>query len=266
MPERSSPTTSRRITPLAAESQDPAPPERRAGGLVVAVYGARAGVGVTTVATALARALQSVGSEDVALAELDPRVVRARSQRLNRSGARDAASRDTLGTAGVSGDAVDNGASGADRFVIPGLDAALVRQDDGVWMLAMTRPRTPAVGDAKSVTVALDAIRRRFPLSVAELEHQVNERTLAALDAADRILLVTEGVVPSLRGTQRVLRLCHRLNYPDEKMCVVLNRFDAPGSLPAADVAAALKREIYWKIADDTRLTMDRLAEKLVSE
>ena len=148
---------------------------------------------------------------------------------------------------------------------MPGLDAEIVRQPDGVWTLAMTRPRTPAIGDAKAVAVALDLLRGRFPVSIAELEHQVNERTLAAFDAADRIVLVTEGAVPSLRGTQRVLRLCRRLNYPDEKMCVVLNRIGAPGALPAEDVSAALRRELYYRIADG-HLTTTGLAERLLSE
>ena len=100
-------------------------------------------------------------------------------------------------------------------------------------------------------------------MAVAELEHQVNERTLAAFDAADRILLVTEGAVPSLRGIQRVLRLCRRLNYPDEKLCVILNQTGASSALPAGDVAVVLKREIYWDIPEGSRLTTDGLAEKL---
>jgi pilus assembly protein CpaE len=129
----------------------------------------------------------------------------------------------------------------------------------------VTRPRTPATGDAKGVTVALETIRAHFPVSVAELEHQVNDRTLAAFEAAERILLVTEGSVPSIRGTQRVLRLCRRLNYPDEKMCVILNRHESPGALDVADVAAALKREIFWKIPDEPSIDLTGLAEKLLS-
>jgi len=99
-----------------------------------------------------------------------------------------------------------------------------------------------------------------------ELEHQVNERTLAAFDAADRIVIVTEGSVPTLRGTQRVLRLCRRLNYPDEKMCVVVNRSDAPGSLAAADIAVALKREVVWKIGLADAFDLGGLAERLLAE
>jgi pilus assembly protein CpaE len=216
----------------------------RTGGLVLAVFGARADVGVTTVATSLARAFRSLDYENVAFAELDPRAVRVRSQ-ANGEGR----------------------GEGGERFAIPGLNAELVRQSDGVWTLATTRPRTPSVGDAKGVTVALDSIRTRFPVSIAELEHQVNERTLAAFDAADRIILVTGGAVPSLRGTQRVLRLCRRLNYPDEKMCVVVNRFDEPGALAVADISVALKREVFWKIGGAAGVfDLTGLAEKLLVE
>ena len=102
-----------------------------------------------------------------------------------------------------------------------------------------------------------------FAVSVAELEHQVNERTLAAFDAADRIVMVTEGSVPALRGTQRVLRLCHRLNYPDEKMSVVVNRYDAAGTIAVADIATILKREVFWKLPTGVPVDATGLAEKL---
>jgi len=232
MPERPSPTASRRITPVESPAAEPSGDDV---GRLVVVYGPRADVGVTTVAEALSLAFRSVVGKDVALAELDPRGDRAHSH-------------DAMAVA------ID----------IPGADSAMVRRTDGVWTFAMTRPLAPAVGDAKAVMVALDAMRARFPVSVAELEHQVNERTLAAFDAADRIVLLTEGTVPSVRGTQRVLRLCQRLNYPDEKMCLVLNRFDAPGALSALDVAAALRRELYWMVPASSRVDVAGLASKLL--
>ena len=248
MPERSSAKTSRPATPHSTAPRERPTPHGASTGLVVAVFGARAGVGVTAIATSLARALRSRERADVAHAELDPRAVRARMNTLRQ---------DPGGIAAA--------ADGPDRVTIPELDAAMIRQADGIWTLASTRPRTPATGDAKGVAVALDAMRARFSVSVAELEHQVNERTLAAFDAADRIVLVTEGAVPSLRATQRVLRLCQRLNYPDEKMCVVLNRAGAPGSLPVEDVSAALRRAIYWRISEG-HLTTTGLAERLLSD
>lgn len=233
-------------------------PDRAASssrGALVAVYGARANVGASSIASALALTLVSLGAGDVAVAELDPRIRRLRAVADQR-----AAAAILAGSNGQRGEPVHE----SDRMAIPGLAAALQRRSDAVWTLAPSaRPRTSALSDAKSVTLALEAMRTLFRVTVAELEHQVNERTLAALDAADRILVVTESSVPSLRATQRVLRLCHRLKYADEKMAVVVNRFDAPGALALADVSAALKRELYWKIADGSPLDVAGLARKI---
>ena len=251
MAERHSPTSSRRVAPL-----DVAQGSLRArgdGGTVIAVYGSRADVGVAAVATALALAFRSLGAEEVGLAELDHRLAaRARATGVIAKHPRAAAS-DT-----------ERQAYTAEPIAIPGTDTALEKRADGVWTLAMTRPRTTAVSDAKAVGVTVDAMRGRFPVSVAALGHQVNERTLAAFDAADRIVVLTEGAVPALRSTQRVLRLCRRLNYPDETMCVVVNRFDAPGSLAVVDISAALRREVYWKIAAGDAADLSGLAARLL--
>ena len=248
MPERPSPTRSRRVTPTRVQ---PLPQTARARvdrGTVIAVYGTRADVGVTTVATALALAFRSLDVGDVGFAELNARAAsRVASELSVRTTPTDLALVPET----------------PDRAPIRGTHAALERRGLGVWGLAITRSRVPAIGDAKAVIAALDVMRERCAVSVAELGHQVNERTLAAFDAADRIVVVTEAVVPSLRGTQRVLRLCQRLNYPDEKMCVVLNRFDAPGAMTPADVAAVLRRELYWKIPAGRKVDVTGLAAKL---
>lgn len=222
---------------------------------MIAVYGARSNVGVTTIASSLAAAFVTLGLGRVALAEFNPRSGRARGDQTRATMA------DTAPT--LNGQGNDEPAS--EQIVIPGTDAALDRRVDGLWVLAPGPRRTMSLSDAKSVSGALDAMRASFAVSVAELEHQVNERTLAAFDAADRIVMVTEGSVPSLRGTQRVLRLFRRLNYPDEKMCVVVNRYDAPGALPVADIATILKREVAWKVGLGESLDASALAERLLS-
>jgi len=222
-------------------------------GGVVAVFGARSDVGVSTIASSLALALLPVGLGPVALAEVAPRAGRARN-----SGA---------GTASAARSAESSiQPSPGDRMMLPGSDTGLTRGADGVWTLASSSRRAMALPDAKAVSVALDAMRSRFGVIVADLEHQVNERTLAAFDAADRIVVVTQGSVPALRATQRVLRLCRRLNYPDEKMCVVVNCYDAPGAIPVADIASILKREVFWRVAFGESIDASGLAEKLLTE
>jgi len=241
---------------LASDARELPNPGLASGrrGLVVAVYGARRQVGVSTVASSLALAFVGVRAGEVALAELDPRVVRARARADQRAAA----------STSARANGRQGGGSGPGRVALPGLEAWMARRADAVWTLERpARARTATSVDAKSVEATLDALRATFPVIVIELEHQVNERTLAALDAANRILIVTAGSVPSLRATQRVLRLCKRLNYPDEKLCVVVNRFDAPGALPTTDVSAVLKRELCWRIPEGLPMDLTGLAEKL---
>lgn len=245
-------SSSSRTTEVSAGGESDAGPSPEARGTVIAVFGTRADVGVTTIASSLAVAFQALTDGRVALAEFDQRSVRARAE---------ATRLDAPPPASVRSNGRDPEAD--ERILIPGADTSLSRRSDGLWTIVPPRRRTPTSADAKSVNLTLDTLRAGFSVTVAELEHQVNERTLAAFDASDRIVMVAEGSVPSLRGTQRVLRLCHRLNYPDEKMCVVVNRYDAAGAIPVADIASILKREVFWKIAVGEPVDARGLAEKL---
>src|SRR5215207_9228928 len=116
MAERPSPAASRRIAP--ADGPPPPPPARSRSdrGQVIAVYGSRADVGVATIAAALALAFRSLGSDDVGLAELDPRLA--------------SRTRTVRGTSVAKPDAPANN---ADRIAIPGTDAFLLKREDGVW-------------------------------------------------------------------------------------------------------------------------------------
>ena len=87
----------------------------------------------------------------------------------------------------------------------------------------------------------------------------MSERTLAAMDIADRILLVTQLNVPALRSTQRTLALCRRLGYANDKMCVVVNRFQSGEVLSLTDATDVLKCDVFWKLPNDYRTSAGAL-------
>ncbi len=75
-----------------------------------------------------------------------------------------------------------------------------------------------------------------------------NEQVLATLDASDRVLLVSDPSVTSLRATQRALRLCVSLGYGSDKVSVLLHGFSDATSIVPAEAAAVLKRDILGVI------------------
>lgn len=215
-------------------------------GAVFAVYSAKGGLGVSTIAANLADALAR-GNPDrrVALADLvvsngDSRVL------LDLKPSYDLSS--LVGK--------------LDRIDADLLYSLLTPSGTGLWVLpAPEDPESDETLDGSTTAAIIDHLRSHFAFTVLDCEHHVSERTLAALDAADRILLITQLTVPALRATQRSLALCQRLGYPHEKVLVLVNRLQSGDVLTAADAASLLKHELYWKLPNDYRATAAALAK-----
>jgi Flp pilus assembly CpaE family ATPase len=53
---------------------------------------------------------------------------------------------------------------------------------------------------------------------------------------------------------QRTLGLCRRLGYAENKLCVVVNRYQSADVLPLRDAEELLKWPIFWHLPNDYRL------------
>ena len=207
-------------------------------GVVYALYSGKGGLGTTSIAANLAQALAK-GRRDsrVAIADLvvtdgDVRVF------LNLKPTYDL------------GDLVKK----LDRVDAELLNSLMTPYREGIWALpGPDNPELDDLLDGATVSSIIEQLRSHFAYTVLDCEHHMSERTLAAMDLADRVLLVTQLNVSALRSTQRTLAICRRLGYANEKMCVIVNRFQSGEVLSAADAADVLKCEVFWKLPNDYR-------------
>ena len=215
-------------------------------GRVVAVFTTKGGLGSTTLAINLAHALvQHEPSGRVALVDL------------------------VMGGGDVSvfldmKPAYDLGdlAAKVDRIDADLLYSLLTAREGGVWVLPATEK--PEMADAvggTAVSSIVAQLRTHFAFTILDCEHSLTERTIAALDAADVILLVTQLNIAALRGTQRTLELCQRLGYGEGKVRVVVNRHHDGDLVSAADAARVLEREIYHRLPNDYRTATAAMAQ-----
>jgi pilus assembly protein CpaE len=209
-----------------------------ARGQVIAVYSSKGGLGNTSIAVNLSygfarnRPESRVAVVDLVVADGDVRVL------LNLRPAYD------------MGDLVRK----LDRVDAELLNSLLTPCAGGVWALpGPDSPEADEILDATTLGTIVEHLRANFAVTVLDCEHHLSERTLTALDSADRILLVTQLSVAALRSTQRTLTLCRRLGYPDEKLCVVINRYQSGEVLSLNDATEVLKTEIFWKLPNDYR-------------
>ena len=213
-------------------------------GQVFAVYSGKGGLGTTSLAVNLAYGLaKNHRNARVALVDL---VVTGGDVRVFLN----------LTSAYHMGDLAQK----IDRVDAELLNSILTPAGNGVWVLpGPDSPEADEVLDGTVVTRIIDALRGHFAFTVLDCEHHMSERTVAAMDAADRIVIVTQLTVPGIRSAQRTVTVCRRLGYPEEKLCVVVSRHQAGDVLSASDAAQALNTEIYWKLPNDYRPSAEAL-------
>lgn len=210
-------------------------------GSVIPVFSAKGGVGTTTVAVNLAHALaHRYGPRRVVLGDLvveggDVRVMLNMNpiydildtvQKLDRLDAQLIASLVTPGPDGL--------------LVLPGAETV-----DPTMQL-----------DGTATEILLGHLRASHAAVVLDCEHHLSERTLAAFNAADQVVFVTQLSVAALRSARRSLMLLQRLGYPAEKFCIVINRHQADEVLALRDAAEALGRPVWCSIANDYRTSL----------
>lgn len=118
--------------------------------------------------------------------------------------------------------------------------------------------------DAEEVTPeqihdAIVALRARFDYVLLDVMHTFDALTLSALDAADDILLVLGLDIVAVRAAQRALTIFQRLDYPREKIRLVLNRWNQQSELDMREIERALGQPVTSRITDDYRTAVTAL-------
>jgi pilus assembly protein CpaE len=101
----------------------------------------------------------------------------------------------------------------------------------------------------------LDALRAHFAYVVVDCAASVDQNTLATLDLADVLVLVSTPEIAALKNAARLLQLGARLGYPETKLRLVINRFDAAGALAPADFEQYLAHTTSFRIPNDGSVT-----------
>src|SRR5262247_1575333 len=191
------------LAPRAAAGDKPRTHPAR----VVAVMGAKGGVGATVVACQLAASLRAAGSR-VALVDLNL----------------------PLGDAALYFDVqpaytLANIARESERLDATYLHTLLSGKPNGVQILAApVHAEEAELVRGAHVERALNLLRGDFDWVVLDLSRTWSEPTVRALDLADLVLLVTLMDVPTLHHTRKHLDLLERLGHSGARIRLIANR------------------------------------------
>jgi pilus assembly protein CpaE len=111
----------------------------------------------------------------------------------------------------------------------------------------------------QDVSEILHLLRQRYDCIVLDLPHTFDSVTVAALDLADDILVVLTLDIPGIRATKRALKVFERLDYPRDKVHVVVNRWSKGIDVQLQKVEAHLGEQLIGFVPNDYRKVMESI-------
>ena len=141
----------------------------------------------------------------------------------------------------------------------------LQRAFDGIQLLKSPGdPTLAGLVKGRHITRLLDELLQRSGWVVIDTPSHADEAVLQALQEADRIVLVTDPFLPSLKDVEIFLKVLHGLKVPQEKILLVLNRAGAEAGMLPREIEARLHFPISMVLPNEPLLaahtTQDRVS------
>ena len=193
-------------------------------GRVITIASPKGGVGKTTVSTNLAIGLTAAAPQSTVLVDLDVQFG-------------DVASALSMVPEYTLPDVV-RGPASEDTMV---LKTFLTQHPSGLY--AVCGAESPAAGDTvrgEDVTRLLAMLAREFRYVVVDTAPGLSEQTLAALDRATDVVMLTSMDVPGVRGLRKELDVLRELCMIPAGRHVVMNFADPKGGLSVRDVETTI--------------------------
>jgi pilus assembly protein CpaE len=109
----------------------------------------------------------------------------------------------------------------------------------------------PGAADGVAIEELFRLLTRQYEYLVIDGGSQINSCSVAALYAADRIFLIANPDVPSVRNAQRLLERIRELGASGDRVRLLLNRAAEPYPIPPKQIETALGHPIHHTFPSD---------------
>jgi len=224
---------------LAGEASS-VPVDTHPAGSIITVFGAKGGVGKTTIATNLAASIAKNTDSSVLIIDLDTR----------------------FGDVAIMLDVeprvtVAQVAPGAAKFDRETFKSLLIRHESGVYVLPSPKHPTEWRGvDVEEVKELARFAARMFDYVILDTPGAYNEVVASALEVATQVLMVTSVDVASIKDTSFVLDVLEGQKFPPERLMLVVNHPNGANTIGSSEIGQLLLRPIFWEIPHALEMTL----------
>lgn len=139
------------------------------------------------------------------------------------------------------------------RLDVPFLRSTMAGHTTGLHFLAA--PPDPEDSDEiKSDHIAkiLDLSRKVFEQVIIDCNSMhINNCTVEAFKRSDKVFIVTDMSMPSIRNTVRLFNLINKLGIDHSKIDIIVNRYIKHGPLTLGTIEKNFEKPVYWLAPND---------------
>jgi pilus assembly protein CpaE len=110
--------------------------------------------------------------------------------------------------------------------------------------------KVEAVGGAQ-INQILQYLKTLYEYIVIDTSNSFDDFTVAALDMASTIFLISNTDLASLRNAQRCLSIFERMGYKRDRIKLLINRYTKTVSIRSKDIEETLSFPVYWWFPSD---------------
>ncbi len=204
---------------------------------VITVFSTKGGVGKTTIASNLAVTMARSGKKRVALVDLDLQFG-------------DVAIMLNVSVKNTISDLVKEFGQLDDSFA----EDYLVTHFSGVRVLpAPVKPEYAEYITANHVEKIINILRESYNYIIIDTSASFHETVLTSLDMSDKILIISTLDLPTIKNVKSGLDVMETLNYPQDKIHVVLNKASEQFGIRFRDFEDVLRRQIWAYVPEDSQ-------------
>jgi len=224
----------RRRARITGEADEPL-----AAGTVITVFGAKGGIGKTTIATNLATALVQRTSQSVVLIDLDTR----------------------FGDVAILMDipvehSIADMAMPEEDITRDILQECLYMHNSGVAILpAPIRPTDWRNVHAGHIERIVQLLTQTYDYVILDTPGTFNDIVARALELAAMVVLVATVDMASLKDTLLAIDMLRSWNFPQEKIKLVINATNEASNVQPQEVKRMLGRDVFWSIPYDRNIS-----------
>lgn len=209
------------------------------------VFSPKGGAGSTTIATNLAISLHKTLKEDVLLVD-GKHLFGHVALYLN------------LRTGNSITDLIAHAGTLDERMI----QQVVVKHTSGIHVL----PSPISIPEAQGINPedlfnVIQSLKQVFPYIIIDGGNTLNENAVTYMDSSDKILLVLNPDLASMRDVRQFMEISATLSYPKEKTLLILNLTGRKSNVESEEIENILDTKIFGSIPSDENLALSSLNE-----